>query len=374
MHVKHLLPTATAALVLSTSISSYGSEEAITLGGSFRFNISAADWDEGAKERAGDGSYNLANITANGTKDGVTLSADYRFYGYMDVPHHAWIGYQLTDEWQGQIGITKVPFGILPYESNNFWFGIPYYVGLNDDYDIGAKFLYEKDNLDIQLAFFTNSEQRGSDAKSYSIDPVTNGTDQMNEESNQINARFAYTVNHSKTSSSEFGLSTEWGQLYNGTTEDNGDHWAIGFHLNGFYGPWNLQLEAITYEYNPENPDGVDDSTILMGAFDGTYLVAAEAHLLVANLSYGYPVEIGPIKKLIFYHDYSQLLKKEGDFEDSVIRTLGMAISAGPVWANIDFISAENTPWLNGQNNPFAQGSDDEGASTLFNINVGYYF
>lgn len=48
-----------------------------------------------------------------------------------------WIGYRFSDSHRLQIGLTTVPFGILPYTGNNYFFNLNYYAGLEDDADMG---------------------------------------------------------------------------------------------------------------------------------------------------------------------------------------------------------------------------------------------
>ena len=98
---------------------------------------------------------------------------------------------------------------------------------------------------------------------------------QNNEETNQFNVRIAYAIDHGDFGKTELGVSGQWGQLYNDITDDNGDHWAAAVHLSGFYGPFNLMLEAARYEYDPENPPGTSNDTIVMGAFADAFPVAA---------------------------------------------------------------------------------------------------
>ncbi len=348
----------------------------ISIGGALRVNYSNADFSDQKKDRGGDLSFDIFRLDVNGQYNDILISAQYRWYSYMDVIHHGWIGYNFTDNLQGQLGLTKVPFGLLPYASHNFWFGVPYYVGLEDDYDMGAKLLYKDGPLDIQFAFFKNGDLGSSgDTERYSFDVINSGgLSTSNEEDNQFNLRLAYTFDHGDLGNTELGFSGEWGMLYNTETEDHGDHWAAAVHLNGHYGPFNLMLEAARYEYDPENPDGADDDIIQMGAFCSKYEVAAKGNLYVANLSYDLPVDFGPVKKLTFYNDYSMLDKDAGDGDNSHINTLGCMVSAGPVYTYIDFIMGRNMVWLGSEaTQPLGNGKDDDW-HMLFNVNVGYYF
>jgi hypothetical protein len=54
-----------------------------------------------------------------------------------------WLGYNLNEKDQIHLGLTQVPFGIQQYNSHN-WFSMAYYVGLEDDHDMGFKYTQEK--------------------------------------------------------------------------------------------------------------------------------------------------------------------------------------------------------------------------------------
>lgn len=352
-------------------------EKGVKIGGALRFNYrydDANDYSTANRDKGGDMSFDIFRFDVNAELNDLILSAQYRWYSYMDVIHHAWIGYNITDAWQGQLGITQVPFGILPYASHNWWFGLPYYVGLEDDYDMGLKSIHDFGDVNLQWAFFKNGEW-GNAGKldRYSFDVVQVG-DQANEETNQGNLRLAYLFDHGDWGNTELGVSGEYGQLYNTLTGADGEHWAGALHLNGRYGRWNLMLEAIRYAYSPENPAGVNDKTIRMGAFGASFPVAAEADVYVAGLSYDLPINWGPISTLTFYNDYSLIDKKEDSFEDSQLNTLGCLISAGPVYTYIDLIMGKNAIWVGGVNDPMAQGDPNADWETMLNINFGYYF
>src|SRR5699024_3039925 len=101
-----------------------------------------------------------------------------------------------------KIGLTQVPFGITEYDSHNWFFGLNYYLGLEDDHDMGIKFTHEDQRFKYVIAFFKNGEdlQLGSftDASntrySYDVGSIDlNGDGELeyrNKEVNQINAKF----------------------------------------------------------------------------------------------------------------------------------------------------------------------------------------
>lgn len=83
---------------------------------------------------------------------------------------------------------------------------------------------------------------------------------------------------------------------------------------------------------------------ILMGAFGGSYEVASDASIYVLGISYGLPVEWGPITKLTFHDDFSYIDKDEDVVNSSQINTTGCMISAGSLYTYIDVIFGKNAP------------------------------
>lgn len=345
-------------------------EKAFDIGGALRFNYVWKD-DAATETKRGDIGLDLFRINVDGQHNNILLSAEYRFYTYMSTIHHGWIGYDFGEAGQIQAGITQVPFGLLPYAAHNFWFGIPYYIGLADDYDTGVKYVRDTGPWNLQLAVFKNAELgNAADLKRYSYDPVTTGT-ARNEQSNTLNARLAYTFGQDTDCEHQLGGSAMWGQLYNRDTEDNGDYWAAALHSDSRCGRWNVQFEAGRYEYNPENPAGISDDSITFGAFAATHEVASSGNFGVFNLAYNLPVTWPGVDLLTCYNDFSMLDKDPDGFDNSYLNTTGCAIGSGPLFTYIDIIRGRNVIYL-GNGSLAGGGSNDW--ETRFNINVGYYW
>lgn len=376
------IPLVTFSLLASANVFSEPSvEERLTaleslkISGSMRANFTIKDFDKNQQSRGGDMNFNVFTLGVDTQADGLRFSGQYRWYNYMDTVHHMYVAAEVDVDSEVQVGIMQVPFGIQPYESNNYWFGIPYYLGFNDDYDSGIKYLTKTGRWQIQAAFFVSSEFSAGNANRYSIDVIntqaggTTNKAESNEETNQFNLRFAYQLEHG-----ELGLSTQAGQLYNSATDKTGDQWAVALHHTGSYGAVSTQVELISYQFNPENPAGVDDETIVVGAFADSYEIAAKGNMGVLNISYDVPVTYGAVSNLRFYNDYSHLEKDGKDFKESQVNTLGVGITASNLFVNIDFIMARNMLYLGGAADSFAQGKGADDWNTMFNINAGYYF
>ena len=346
-------------------------ERGIAFGGALRFNYYWYDYDEAVEAKRGDSGLDLFRINADGRLGDLLLSAEYRFYPFMNVLHHGWIGYEFDDGGRLEVGVTRVPFGLLPYASHNFWFGTPYYLGLEDDYDLGAKYVRTDGPWEWQAALFKNAELgSAADLDRYSFDVVAVG-ETANEETNQANLRASYTFGAETTCSHEVGVSAQFGQLYNADTNRKGDHWAAGAHLDTRCGRWNLQLEAARYRYRPENPPGVSRDLIRIGGFATSYDAAAEASVYVANLAYNLPVAWEALDQLTCYNDFSMVVKEAAGFADSKLNTTGCLIGVGPVYVYLDLIQAENMVFFG--DGSLAGGGED-GWFRRFNVNVGYYW
>lgn len=77
----------------------------------------------------------------------------------------------------------------------------------------------------------------------------------------------------------------------------------------------------------------------LMGnnGFTPAYFIASEGTIASLNLAYTLPVtNMGKLKAIKFYNDYSYLDKKRDDWSDSQMNTTGMMFIASPfmVWAD----------------------------------------
>jgi hypothetical protein len=247
---------ALAAFLLMPPAAAGAEEDGVELGGAVRLNYAWRDYDDQNKDRLGDFELELFRVNVRGTVSDIMLNAEWRQYNGFQAIHHAWLGYEFSDDLHVELGITQVPFGILPFASHSFWFGGTYYMGFEDDYDAGVKLVQQAGDWTFHYAFFKNPEYADdSRTERYSFDLVTGG-DQQNSETNQLNFRAARLLQHQDEYSTELGLSLQGGQIYNRATERDGDRWAVAAHVNGKYGPYNLHLQGIRYEFNPRNPRG----------------------------------------------------------------------------------------------------------------------
>jgi len=346
----------------------------IAFGGAVRLNYAWRDFDEINKDRGGDFELELFRINTDGEIGNVILSAEWRRYNDFQAIHHAWVGYNFSEKLQGQIGISQVPFGLLPFASHSFWFGGTYYLGFEDDYDTGIKFIHKPDDRwTFHYAFYKNPEY-ANDGRfgRYSFDLVTDG-DQQNSEINQLNLRAERHLEFAGGQTLDVGVSLQGGQIFNSITRRKGERYAVAAHANAFVGPWNFQLQGIRYEFNPDNPDFVDDNFVQTGAFEFPFLMAAKGEVLTANVARSFTTSFGPITGVTCYNDFTFINPTVDNSADSIQNVTGCSVSAGGVFAYFDYILGKNM-WFAGGDGIGRNATTAGDWKSRVNINIGYYF
>ncbi|HYH97325.1 hypothetical protein [Hyalangium sp.] len=363
----------------------------LKLGGMLRFSYLYKSWEPRTQvhSRGGDLVFDTFSLRTQAEYKNLSLNAEYRFYSGFSFLRYGYLGYTFSDSLQVQVGETQVPFGILPVPSNNWFNNLTFYVGLEDDSDMGVKALLKSGALDVQLAFYKGDEGsftgRSLNSARYAFDLVRTTETELeragvlgartDRETSQGNVRLAYTFQPTPSFRTEVGLSGLAGGIYNSETQRTGWRWAAAAHLNGQYGPWGVHLQAVSYAFSSSGPIAQDRRFVVMGAFDGAYKVASRAHLLVADVSYTWELARGPVDSLTFYNDHGLMLKSEESFSSSQQNVTGVHVAAGPIHAFIEVAAGRNQPFL-GPDFATALAEGREGAGWGFrpNVNVGYYF
>lgn len=336
--------------------------------------------------------------------DGIQLSFEYRFYPTFNTHFlkYGWLGYSFNEKTNFKMGVTQVPFGLLTYASHSWWFQLPYYLGLEDDHQMGFHVSHEWEGWRFDGAYFLLSEPRGTNEAafgafstarySYDVVPIPGNS---NIERHQVNLR---TVR--KWAGNELGISLQGHELYNLQTSHSGSQWAAALHHEANWGKWNLKSEVIYYTYNDvRNDDGMVLDVVQMGAYGfGTYDVARRAALYVVGLAYDIPLSWGPVRNVQLYNDYTLMQKLTSGqggpaytYRKSQQNVFGALVSAGQVYAYFDVAMGYNHPWITdtfggnalgtGRGLDFRQPiselnptDSDPGWNTRLNINIGYYF
>jgi hypothetical protein len=400
-------PIALIALFFIIPKSSFAQDdEGFTFGGAVRYNIISTSYNNTKSNPSF--TWDTWRLNVDGSMANVDLSFEYRFYPTFGTHfvHHGFLGYAFSDNLYMELGVTQVPFGITTYASHSWWFQGPYYVGLEDDYDMGINFDYTpSEKLKLSFSYFRMQEPEGPKfggdvtfggsgpgRYSYDIVPGTGGywdettssfvSEQATlSELNQFNGRLAYDV----AEGWELGLSAQVGGIYNRSLDEIETSSAFAGHVVGNFGNFNLKAEYITYDYNAKGDNGSDLDVIQMGAYgyeyfgsgDGSYSggVAAEANMYVAGLAYSIPVDWGPISSIQPYIDYTLIDKNNENFYDTQHLVPGMLITAGGIYTYVDYAMGKNQPWLTSSfGKGLGTGVEDPEWNKRFNINIGYYF
>ena len=392
-----------ALLLVWFAVPSLAQDDDFSVGGAVRFNV-LSEFYEGDKTTLNTkATWDTWRLNIDHSAAGVDLSFEYRFYPTFNTHfiHHGFLGYEFDNSNYLEIGVTQVPFGITTWASHSWWFQGPYYVGLEDDYDMGINFdIKSIDNLKLSLSYFRQAEPQGpafgsvswagpgAGAGRYSYDIVPGNatfynTDNDNlsgsnesvsaslHEINQFNVRAAYNVSENV----ELGLSGQLGGIYNSALDESTTSVAFAAHTVADFGNFNFKGEYIYYNYKAKDDNGNDLDVVPMGAYGSKYPVATKSSMYVAGLAYSINVDMGPISNIQPYIDYTLIDKANEDFYNTQHLVPGFLISAGSIWTYVDVAFGKNQPWLTSDfGRGLGVGDNTEGWNARFNINIGYYF
>lgn len=347
----------------------------VTLGGALRFNYNYSNWKEESKNKGGDFGFDVFRLNVNATYGNLYLDADYRMYPKSSGGNflkHGWVGYKFNKQNELQLGLTQVPFGIQPYTANNFFFNMNYYLGLEDDADMGVKYLYSNNHWDLAFAFFKNADVTDF-GSSHSLSRYGYDIVARNKENNQGNIQVAY--NWGGPAQQQIGLSGLLGGIYNLDTKKNGTRAALAAHYTLAFMNWKLGLQYTTYTMSPKNKEDDPKDVISMGAYGGEYWIANRAETYTATLAYIIPYSKGLLDQIQVYNDFSMMHKKIRGFRDSYQNITGCMITTGPLVTYIEYALGKNHALFGNEwSNSFASGDPENKWNGRFNINIGYYF
>lgn len=383
------LTTTLFLLFFSTQLIIAQEKPEVNIGGALRFNYNNSTWKEGHQKRGGDFGYDMFALKPTASYKNLGLNAELRIYSNAFggiFLKQGWFDYDFSDKNQIQLGLTQVPFGITTYNSHNWFFSINYYVGLEDDHDMGIKYTHEDDQWEYAFAFFKNAEELSFGSNSdlatnrYAYDVSSmdeNGNDTLqyrNKEVNQLNLKILRKLGQNNLKH-EVGISGLFGGLYNLDTENTGTHYAFGAHYEMNYKKWNLKAQFSHYKKSPKAPGNERTDVFAMAAYGAAYLVASEASTYTLGVSFTQPVTWGPVSSLEFYNDFGMVDKTVESFYDSYQNVTGCLVTAGLMFIYVDAAVGKNHTWL-GPNATTALAYGDENADwhMRFNINFGFYY
>lgn len=369
----------------------------LDIGGAVRFNYVYKSWQPEHPH----GFVGLDTVRLDVKYDDGHLigSAQYRYNrfpagqgGYTNnFLHHGWAGVRFGDKSELHAGLDKLPFGLLPFASNNFFESIAYYLGYEDTYNLGLNYAWRSGPVEWRLAYFPRdggayggggNTARASNRYSFNIVPDDDkqgyGTGQGDLERDTLVARAAWQVGGQ--ANTELGLSILSGAIRSNTGARSRRS-AAAIHAKGSHGPWTLMAEALYYNnatrHLPgETFGGLDpNSFVMLGAFGYPYPVAAKGIVYVANVSYDIAGSVGPFTSFKIYNDYSALKKKSGGFKGSLQNVTGLSFSSGKWFFYADFMLAKHQPYMSPDFGGFAAASPlHDSFSHRINLQAGYYF
>ncbi|MEX2456247.1 MAG: hypothetical protein WD381_02995 [Balneolaceae bacterium] len=375
-------------------------ESSLHVGGAVRYNVILENYESEMDGNSGQFTFDTWRLNVNyDNPDGIGLNFEYRFYPTFGTHFikQGWLEYDVTETTQAQLGVTQVPFGNIQYNSNNWWFSLPYYVGLEDDHDMGLKFTRTTDSWQWDFAYFFQPEPEGPPAAfgtggsgRYSYDVIP-GEDASLTERNQFNIRGAYQLENG-----EVGASAQFGQLYNTVSDETNGKYAVAAHADFTFGNFGVMPQVLYYGMDAVNDTGEDISTVYMGAYAIPYEVSTDAMIATLGLSYSYDVDFGPVTNLTFYNDFSYMQNSVGEgetllasdetltlddnFQSTIQNITGILLTAGPVFTYFDIAQGVNQPWLTESfGTGVGPGHEDLGIgdsdyNIRYNINIGFYF
>ncbi|MCW0481214.1 hypothetical protein [Gaoshiqia sediminis] len=387
--------------MLLPDISVYGQgtdDDYLKIGGAVRFNIIQTWYESEPSQLNTAMTWDTWRLNIDARKSGIDLSFEYRFYPTFGTHfiHHGYMGYGFSDKLYMSLGVSQVPFGIQPFASHSWWFQGPYYVGLEDDYDMGIKFDYQAtDKLKLSFAYFRQAEPEGPFAGgnvtfgnsgpgrySYDIIPGSGGhylpstgtietVDADIRELDHFNFRAAYQLKPGI----EVGASAQLGSIYNSSLNKSKAATAFAAHIDATEGRWNFKGEFVSYNYQALDNSGLKLDLVQMGAYGSAYDVAAKANMYVAGLAYSIPVDFGPVTSLQAYLDYTLIDKLQDAFADTHHLIPGCMIAAGNIYMYVDYAMGKNQPWLTDTfGKGLGMGDPKADWNKRLNINIGYYF
>jgi hypothetical protein len=397
--VTHAL--AGACLVMAASGAAAQDAAALKFDGAIRMWVEALSWND---QRKWVPEFDTSRL---GFKydDGRFLAAGReRFYRYtsrqtgagsgasMLFNEYLWAGYRFADKSELHVGQERMPFGLLPYASNNFFESMAWYAGYEDTYALGVHYQRDIGGLHANVAFYPSDGRHllswtDSTVELDGLDSVRFSNHLMKsygrEEKSTLVGRLAYTVPFAG-GKTEIGASVLGGRLAATDPGLAGGHRrAAALHLSAAFGRLGVQLETIRYANRFDGNGSIagnwygacNRDCVVIGAYGFTNRLAARGSIDIANVSYKLPGSIGPFSGFVVYNDWSRLRKSAAGYADSYQNVTGVTFSSGGWTVIVDVARATNEPYLSpGFGNALATGGGARSSGHRFNANIGYYF
>ncbi len=333
------------------------------------------DWSDASSSKMGTMEFDSFRIRAStSVSEHFSATAQYRFYDGWNTPHHYWGTLHLNDGGEVNFGQVWVPFGI-DWQTFDDWGNINYYIGLQDDYDMGVTWSNTYGHLQLDAGFLKNQQLGSSSRERYDADIYSGSVgdydsvataQRSNEETNQVNLRAEYT-----SDMAAIGLSLMAGQLYNIDTDEMGSRLAGAAHAMFSIDRFHANIQAVFHDYDQELPETATRDEldfINVSCFNYVYEIPKKAQTYSASLGY----DLLPDGKLMAHVNYSILTGGSSE-ADSHLWTFGFN-SLGLFKEKVDlFLEAyygKNDPNLSGD----ASGYGRDAGSSDFRVDLRFYY
>jgi len=358
----HALLLTICTLLSANSPASVGDADTrdFHLGGAARFNYGWRDYGPSSKFQP-----ELVRLSARGTYDHLFGSAQYRWYDGYDMIHHAWLGWKFSEASDIRAGILQTPFAMLPYAAQSFWFNTDYYLGLDDDYDLGIVWQHQARQHHWHVGVFFGDEYGDSSRfDRYSFD-VADTPDSPYREHGQLNLRHEYQ-HEAGEYMLNLGSSLRLGRLEDRQGGEHERHIAAAVHADLKRGHFTTQLQWIYYHYD------VPGDRLALSAFAAPFEIAAKAHVPSFNLIYNLP-RTGWLDSITCYNNYSATLVSGAGLRNSQQNVTGCMFGKDKALLYVDWIAGRNMWFAGGPGIGIHEPGQDRWHSRL-NINLGFYF
>ena len=388
---------ASACVVISASASA----DNLTIDGAVRIWVESVGWND---QRKGTLEFDTARLGFKYDDGRVLAAGRQRYYHYasrqtgaskgadMLFNEYLWAGYRFADKSELHVGQDRMPFGLLPYASNNFFESMAWYAGYEDTYAMGAKYTRKDGSLSTSVAFYPSD---GRHLLSWASDTaVLDGLDSVRfsnhlmksygrEEKDTFVGRLAYGLPLAG-GKAEIGASVLGGRLAaTRPALSSGTRYAEALHASAEFGRLGIELETIRYRNNFAGNGSVagawsgacDNDCVVIGAYGFTNRLAARGSIDIANVSYKIPGSLGPFSNFVVYNDWSRLRKRAVGYPDSYQNVTGLSFGTGGWSIMLDFGRGTNQPYLSPVfGNALTTGGGTKSSGHRVNATIGYYF
>lgn len=370
-----LLLACFVATAQSSALSHNQGDLSLRLGGALRTTYRYDYTRQSDRDGGGRWAYDVLRLDVDAKYKKLLLKADYRLYASSSggpMLKYGWVGYKPSAKHLWQVGVVQPAFGLNPSSSNSFYMNLDYYLGYDDDADLGVRYTYEDKGWMLSAAFMKNDEMPGNSPTSVSRFGYDIGG--QHRERNQINLyahkEWGTAVRH------QIGLSGMHSALYNISTLEGGRRYALSAHYRMKYKGLTLSGQITQYDTKAlDNGKRLD--AITMAAFGGEHLVNSSGRYYIASAAYTLPVRHSLVDELHFYNDLSILDKYQSDsytHRMSIQNVTGCMITAGPLITYVEWLWVRNHPFI-GRNTSLSMVSQgDNRFSGMVMVNIGYYF